>query len=154
MQPVLSWQRSLCQTRSLSRIRNHITTVPEGHSGVRLRLLQRIGKEGLPTILACPAYSERSSDMKSAAIGVRMHSGWVVLVAVCADTNRVDVIDGGESSPWIRESPGLTSPTTMQKISSLQQELDEQAKSAFGNAASRVRRRISSLGSSIDPPWT
>jgi hypothetical protein len=34
------------------------------------------------------------------------------------------------------------------------QELDERAKAAFGNAASRVQRRISSLGSYIGPPWT
>jgi hypothetical protein len=35
-----------------------------------------------------------------------------------------------------------------------ERELDEQAKMAFGNAASRLQRRISSLGSSIGPPWT
>ncbi len=35
-----------------------------------------------------------------------------------------------------------------------ERDLDEQAKTAFGNAASRVQRRISSLGSSIGPPWT
>jgi hypothetical protein len=35
-----------------------------------------------------------------------------------------------------------------------EREVDEQAKTAFGNAASRVQRRISSLGSSIGPPWT
>jgi hypothetical protein len=35
-----------------------------------------------------------------------------------------------------------------------ERELDERAKSAFGNAANRVQRRISGLGSSIGPPWT
>jgi len=35
-----------------------------------------------------------------------------------------------------------------------ERELDERAKTAFGNAASRVQRRISSLGRSIGPPWT
>lgn len=35
-----------------------------------------------------------------------------------------------------------------------ERELDERARTAFGNAASRVQRRISSLGSSIGPPWT
>jgi hypothetical protein len=35
-----------------------------------------------------------------------------------------------------------------------ERELDERAKTTFGNAVSRVRRRISSLGSSIGPPWT
>ena len=35
-----------------------------------------------------------------------------------------------------------------------ERELEERAKTAFGDAASRVRRRIASLGSSIGPPWT
>ena len=35
-----------------------------------------------------------------------------------------------------------------------ERELDEQARTAFGNAASRVQRRISNVGSSIGPPWT
>jgi hypothetical protein len=35
-----------------------------------------------------------------------------------------------------------------------ERELHERAKTAFGNAASRVQRRISSLGRSIGPPWT
>ena len=35
-----------------------------------------------------------------------------------------------------------------------ERELEERGKTAFGNAASRVQRRISSLGSSIGPPWT
>lgn len=35
-----------------------------------------------------------------------------------------------------------------------ERELEERAKTSFGDAASRVQRRISSLGSSIGPPWT
>jgi|SRR5271167_3728755 len=35
-----------------------------------------------------------------------------------------------------------------------ERELDERAKAAFGNAANRIQRGISSLGSSIGPPWT
>ncbi len=35
-----------------------------------------------------------------------------------------------------------------------ERELDERAKTAFGNAASRVQRGISGLGSSIGRPWT
>jgi hypothetical protein len=35
-----------------------------------------------------------------------------------------------------------------------ERDLDEQAKTVFGSAANRVRTRISSLGSSIGPPWT
>ena len=35
-----------------------------------------------------------------------------------------------------------------------ERELEERAKTAFGNAASRVQRRIASLGRSIGPPWT
>jgi hypothetical protein len=35
-----------------------------------------------------------------------------------------------------------------------QRELDERAKAAFGNAASRVQGGIASLGKTIGPPWT
>jgi hypothetical protein len=35
-----------------------------------------------------------------------------------------------------------------------ERELDDRAKRAFGNAASRVQHRIASLGTSIGPPWT
>jgi hypothetical protein len=35
-----------------------------------------------------------------------------------------------------------------------ERELDERAKTTFGDAARRVQRRISSLGSSVGPPWT
>jgi len=35
-----------------------------------------------------------------------------------------------------------------------EREIDKQAATAFGNAASRVQSRISSLGRSIGPPWT
>jgi hypothetical protein len=35
-----------------------------------------------------------------------------------------------------------------------ERELDERAKTAFGKEASRVQRRIGSMGSSIGPPWT
>jgi hypothetical protein len=35
-----------------------------------------------------------------------------------------------------------------------QRELDERAKAAFGNAASRVHGNIASLGKTIGPPWT
>lgn len=35
-----------------------------------------------------------------------------------------------------------------------ERDLDEQAKTAFGNVAGQVHRRIAGLGSSIGPPWT
>jgi len=35
-----------------------------------------------------------------------------------------------------------------------ERELDEQVKSAWGDAASRLQQRIANLGSSIGPPWT
>ena len=44
-----------------------------------------------------------------------------------------------------------------QKISvtgTRERELDDQAKTAFRNATSRVQRKIASLGKSIGPPWT
>jgi hypothetical protein len=44
----------------------------------------------------------------------------------------------------------LTIPVT----ATPERELDEKAKTAFGNATSRVQRMIASLGSSVGPPWT
>jgi hypothetical protein len=35
-----------------------------------------------------------------------------------------------------------------------ERELEQQAKTTFGNVASRVQRRISTLGASLGPPWT
>lgn len=181
--------------------------------------------------------------MKRAAVGVRMHSGWGVLVAVSGDANSVEVMDRrrivttdpripGANQPYhyaaslglpeperylancaavserlalaavgevVRELDGrhcrimgsavlLASGRPLPSLSKIlashalihtaegeffrnavrkacehlkifvtairEQELDEQATAAFGNAASRVQRRISSLGSSIGPPWT
>jgi len=181
--------------------------------------------------------------MKRAALGVRMHSGWGVLVAVSGDANSVEVMDRrrivtidpripGANQPYhyaaslglpesksylancaavsehlaletvgevVRELDGLhyrivgsavllASGRPLPSLSKIlashalihtaegdffrnavskacerlrisvtpirERELDERAKTAFGNAASRVQRRISSLGSSIGPPWT
>jgi hypothetical protein len=188
--------------------------------------------------------------MKRAALGVRMHSGWGVLVAVSGDANSVEVkiIDRrrivttdptipGANQPYhyaaslglselglpeserylancaavserlalaavgevVRELDGrhyrivgsavlLASGRPLPSLSKIlashplihtaegeffrhavskacerlkisvtairERDLEERAKTAFGNAASRVQRRISSLGSSIGPPWT
>ncbi|MGA7380079.1 MAG: hypothetical protein WBX03_04455 [Terriglobales bacterium] len=45
---------------------------------------------------------------------------------------------------------GLKIPVTAIR----ERDLDEQAKAAFGKAASRVQRTIASLGKSLGPPWT
>jgi hypothetical protein len=183
--------------------------------------------------------------MKRAALGVRMHSGWGVLVAVSGDANslEVEIIDRrrivttdpsipGANQPYhyaaslglpesetylancaavserlalaavaevVRELDGrhyrivgsavlLASGRPLPSLAKIlashplihtaegeffrhavskacerlkisvteirERELDERAKTAFGNAASRVQRRIASLGSSIGPPWT
>ena len=181
--------------------------------------------------------------MKRAALGVRMHSGWGVFVAVSGDANSVEVIDRrrvvtmdpripGANQPYhyaarlglpgserylahcaavserlavaavaevVRELDGahyrivgsavlLASGRPLPSLSKIlashalihaaegeffrnavrkacerlkisvtairERELDGRAKRAFGNAASRVQRRISGLGSSIGPPWT
>ena len=181
--------------------------------------------------------------MKRAVLGVRMHSGWGVLVAVSGatdavelqDRRRIDITDPsipGAKQPYhYAASLGLTESETYlakcvaaseslaleavaevvrelegrhigiagsavllasgRPLSSLsktlashalihtaegeffrnaireacqrleirftairERELEERAKTAFGHAASRVQRRISSLGSSIGPPWT
>jgi hypothetical protein len=181
--------------------------------------------------------------MKRAALGIRMHSGWGVLVAVSGDAKSVELLDRrrlvtadpkipGAKQPYhfaaslelpeserylansaavserlavaavgevLRELEGrhyrivgsavlLASGRPLPSLSKIlashalihtaegeffrdavrkacehlkisvtairERELDEQAKTAFGNAASRVQGRISSLGSSIGPPWT
>jgi hypothetical protein len=45
---------------------------------------------------------------------------------------------------------GLQIPVTSMR----ERELDERAKAAFGNKASRVQATISNLGTSVGPPWT
>jgi hypothetical protein len=181
--------------------------------------------------------------MKRATLGVRMHSGWGVLVAVSGDADSLEVMDRrrivitdpiipGIKQPYhyaaslglaesekylancatdserlalaavgevVRELDGrhyrivgaavvLASGRPLPSLAKIfashalihtaegeffrnavtkaceclkipvtairERELDEQAKMAFGNAASRVQRRISSLGTSIGPPWT
>jgi hypothetical protein len=181
--------------------------------------------------------------MKRAALGVRMHSGWGVLVAVSGDANSVEIVDRrrivtmdpgtrGAKQPYHyaadlglpeaerhlancaaaserlalaavgqvvqefearhyrivgsavllasgRPLPALSKILVLHlllytaegeffrnavrkacerlKISVTairERDLEELAKTAFGNAAGRVQRRISSLGSSIGPPWT
>jgi hypothetical protein len=181
--------------------------------------------------------------MKRAALGVRMHSGWGVLVAVSGDANTLEVIDrrrivtadpkipGGkqpyhyaaslglpESESYLANSAAVSERLALAAVGEVvreldarhyrivgsavllasgrplpslskilashalihtaegeffrdairkaceqlkisvtairEREVDEQAKTAFGKAASRVQRRISSLGSSIGPPWT
>ena len=185
----------------------------------------------------------KTSGVKRAALGFRMHSGWGVLVAISADADSVEVLDRrrivtadpvvpGARQPYhfaagleLREAesylancaavserlafeaikevvedlkarrcrivgsavllasgrplPGLPAilashalihtaegeffrdavkkacerleaPVTAIK----ERDLDGRARTTFGNEASRMQRRISSLGSSIGPPWT
>lgn len=181
--------------------------------------------------------------MKRAALGVRMHSGWGVLVAVSEDDTLLELLDRRRIVTMDTDSPGAKQPyhyaadlevseaekhladcaavserlalaaveevvrelnvrryqivgfavllasgrplPSLSKILAShpllhtaegeffrnavikacgrlrisvtairERELDERAKTVFGNTASRVRRRISSLGGSIGPPWT
>jgi hypothetical protein len=181
--------------------------------------------------------------MKNAALGVRMHSGWGVLVAVCGDGDSLECVIRkrivttdptmpGANQPYhyavslpfadaerylansaavserlafaaveevVRELDGrdyrivgssvlLASGRPLPALAKIlaahplihtaegeffrnavskacerlkipvtairERELDERAKPAFGNAVSQVQRRISTLGSSIGPPWT
>lgn len=181
--------------------------------------------------------------MKRAALGIQMHSGWGVLVAVSGDANWVEVVDRrrivttdpkvpGANQPYhyaaslglpeserylancaavserlalaaveevVRELDGrhyrivgsavlLASGRPLPSLSKILashalihtaegeffrnavrkacerlkisvtairgRELDERAKTAFGDAACQVQSRVSSLGSSIGPPWT
>jgi hypothetical protein len=36
----------------------------------------------------------------------------------------------------------------------IERELDEQAKSTFGNGAAHIKKRVETMGASIGPPWT
>jgi hypothetical protein len=181
--------------------------------------------------------------MKRAALGIRMHSGWGVLVAVSGDASSVEVLDrrriitmdpkiAGAKQPYhhaanlelpeserhvancaaaterlafaaigdlARElearhyriagaavllASGRTLPPLEKILGShplihtaegeffrdaarkacerlkipvtaiRERDLEERASAAFGHAASRVRRRIAKMGSSIGPPWT
>ena len=187
--------------------------------------------------------SAEMSSMKRAALGVRMHSGWGVLVAVSGDTQSVEVLDrrrivttdpsiAGARQPYhyaaalelaeserylancaavserlaleavsevVRELKGqnclivgsavlLASGRPLPSLSKIlashalihtaegeffrdavrkacegleihiaairERELEERTKTVFGQEASRVQHAISSLGSSIGPPWT
>jgi hypothetical protein len=181
--------------------------------------------------------------MQRAALGVRMHSGWGMLVAISGDAKSIEIVDRrriattdpgtyGARQPYhpaasiglpksekyladcaavserlalaavaevVRELDGrhyrivgsavlLASGRPLPSLSQIlashplihtaegeffrdairkacerleipvtafrERELDEQVKTVFGNAANRMQRRISNLGSSIGPPWT
>jgi hypothetical protein len=181
--------------------------------------------------------------MKRVALGIRMHSGWGVLVAVSGSANSVDLVDRRRIVVMDRAMPGAKQPyhfaaslelrdskkyiancaavseqLTSTAVAKMVRELDarhyrivgiavllasgrplpplpkilsshpllhaaegeffrnvvrkaferlkipvtairerdlgEQAQSAFGNDVNRVQQKISSLGSSIGPPWT
>lgn len=181
--------------------------------------------------------------MKRAALGVRMHSGWGVLVAVCGDAGPLEVLvrkrivtadpniagaiqpyhhaarlELQESEKYIANCAAASERMALEAIGEAvrelverhyrvvgsavllasgrplpslskilashalihtaegeffrdvvrkacerlkipvmaikERELEERAKTAFGNAASRVQSRISGLGTSICPPWT
>jgi hypothetical protein len=181
--------------------------------------------------------------MKRTALGIQMHSGWGVLVAVCADGGLIEILErrriltvnpeiAGTMQPY-HHAATLSLPKSEEHIANCvaattrlavtainevlgaldrrhyriagcavllasgrplpplakilaahplihtaegelfrqtirdacetlhipvtairERELDERARSAFGNAASRVQQNIASLGSSIGPPWT
>jgi hypothetical protein len=48
--------------------------------------------------------------MKRAALGVRMHSGWGVVVAVSGDANRIEVIDRRRITTTDPKAPGANQP--------------------------------------------
>jgi hypothetical protein len=181
--------------------------------------------------------------MKTAALGIRMHSGWGILVAVSGDAASLEVLDRrrivtidpeihGSSQPYhhaanlglpeseryLANCAAISERLAFTAIGDLLKELDargcriegaavllasgrplpplgkilashplihtaegeffrnaaskacerlkipvtairereleQQAKTTFGNVASRVQRRISTLGASLGPPWT
>jgi len=185
----------------------------------------------------------KTSGVKRAALGIRMHSGWGVLVAIAGDADSVEVLDRrrivtadpvvpGARQPYHfaaglglaeaesylascaaaserlafeaikevvedlkarrcpiagsavllasgRPLPGLPAILASHAlihtaegeffrdavknacerleipvVAIKERDLDDRARTVFGNVASRLQRRISSLGSSIGPPWT
>jgi hypothetical protein len=157
--------------------------------------------------------------MKTAALGIRMHSGWGVLVAVSGDAATLEVLHRrrivtidpeiqGSSQPYhhaanlglpeserylancaaISERLAFTAIGELLPLRKIlashplihtaegeffrnatskacerlkipvtairERELEQQAKTTFGKAASGVQRRISTLGGSLGPPWT
>ena len=181
--------------------------------------------------------------MERSAFGVRMHSGWGVLVAISGDVDSIEIMDRrrivvtdakipGANQPYhhaanlelkesekyivncaevserlalavvegvVRELEGrryrivgaailMASGRSLPSLSGIlashplihaaegeffrhavrkacerleipvtairERDVDEQAKAAFGNAANRIKHRISNLGNSISPPWT
>lgn len=179
--------------------------------------------------------------MKRAALGVRMHSGWGVLVAISGDADSIEILDRRrivttdpgipganqpyhhaaslefpESEKYLADCAAISAHLASEAVANVVQklhhcrivgsavlrasgrplpslakilashplihtaegeffrdavskacehckipvtairerELDERAKTAWGTAASRMQRRISTLGTSIGPPWT
>jgi hypothetical protein len=210
-------------------------------AGARLRV--DFPRRGANELVNLPDTYKEATSMMRAAIGVRMHSGWGVLVAVSAGSNSVDVLDrrrivtsdpsiprakqpyhyaaslgAAESEKHIANCAAVTERLSLLAVGEVVKELErrdyriagcavllasgrplpslakilashplihtaegeffreavrkacerlnipvtaiperevgERAKKAFGNAASRVQRRIASMGSSIGPPWT
>ncbi len=197
---------------------------------------------GMPYELKCRVGAD-VLEMKSAALGVRMHSGWGILVAISQDAQSAELVDRRsivtvdetipgakqpyhyaarlefpESEKYLANCAALSECLALAAIRELieelggrhyrivgcalllasgrvlpalpkilashpllhtaeggffrdavrkacehlsipvtairERELEERAKTVFGNAANRVQRRISVLGSSIGPPWT
>jgi hypothetical protein len=181
--------------------------------------------------------------MKRAALGIQMHSGWGVLVAVCADDGLIEILDRRriltvdpeiaatkqpyhhaatlplpEAEKHIANCEAATTQLALRAMGEVlrelgerqcriagcavllasgrplpplekilaahplihtaegeffrhtirsacetlripvtampERELEDRARRAFGNAASRVQQNIASLGASIGPPWT
>src|SRR5258707_13851185 len=57
-----------------------------------------------------PSYFFQTSDMKRAAIGVRMHSGWGALVAVSDSAGIVEVIERRRVALTTPGTPGANQP--------------------------------------------
>lgn len=181
--------------------------------------------------------------MKRAALGVRMHSGWGVLVAICGNADSVEVLDRrrivtadpvvpgakqpyhfaaglglAEAQSYLAHCAAVAERLAFEAIKEVvedlqarrcpiagcavllasgrplpalpailashalihtaegeffrdavkkacerleapvmgikERDLDDRARTTFGSEASRMQRRVSSLGSSIGPPWT
>lgn len=128
----------------------------------------RLGLEESERYLAnCAAISERLASASLGELvrelGLRQYHvvGSAVLLAsgrllpslanILASHALIHTADGEFFRRAVRQAcEGLRIPVTTMK----ERELHERAKTAFGNQAIRVERRISRLGRGLGPPWT
>ena len=86
--------------------------------------------------------------MKPVAIGVKMHSGWGILVTVCGNLNTAE----GEFFRSAIEKGFDHLKLSVTRIR--ERDLDRLAETVLGDAAGQLPNAIAGLRLSLGPPWT